>query len=89
LSTTAIAAVIASPTTRSAQVQPSQAPDGGEDSDGPRMAKLRAVLRDESLMAHVHAIVEQWQPLSDEQRDTLAALLGRAAHRSNGYATNA
>jgi hypothetical protein len=52
------------------------------DSDSPRLAKLRAVLREESLMAHVRANVEQWPPLSDEQRDTLAALLGRSAHRS-------
>jgi hypothetical protein len=37
----------------------------------PRPAKLRAVLRDETLMAHVRANVERWPPLTDEQRDTL------------------
>ncbi|WP_431726931.1 hypothetical protein [Verrucosispora sp. TAA-831] len=52
------------------------------DSDSPRLAKLRAVLRDESLMAHVRANVEAWPPLSDEQRDTLAALLDRTADRT-------
>jgi len=46
-----------------------------------RLAKLRAVLRDEMLMAHVRANVEQWPPLTDEQRDTLAALLHRHAKR--------
>jgi hypothetical protein len=51
------------------------------DSDSPRLAKLRAVLRDETLMAHVRANVEQWPPLTDEQRDTLAARLHRHAKR--------
>lgn len=51
------------------------------DSDSPRLAKLRAVLRDQALMAYVTANVEQWPPLSEEQRDTLAALLGRTANR--------
>ncbi len=51
------------------------------ESDSPRLAKLRAVLRDEALMAHVTANVEQWPPLSEEQRDTLAALLDRSASR--------
>jgi hypothetical protein len=51
------------------------------DSDSPQLAKLRAVLRDETLMAHVRANVEHWPPLSDEQRDTLAALLDRTAKR--------
>jgi hypothetical protein len=49
------------------------------EGDSPRMAALRAILRDETLMAHVVANVEQWPPLSDEQRDTLAALLHRPA----------
>jgi hypothetical protein len=52
------------------------------DSDTPRVSALRAVLRDEALMAHVTANVEQWPPLSDEQRDILAALLGRSAYRA-------
>ncbi|RSM74189.1 hypothetical protein DMB66_01895 [Actinoplanes sp. ATCC 53533] len=52
------------------------------DRDSARLAKLRAVLRNESLMAHVTANVEQWPPLSGEQRDTLAALLGCSAHRA-------
>jgi hypothetical protein len=52
------------------------------DSDCPRLAKLRAVLRDESLMAHVRANVEQWPPLTEDQRDTLAALLGHSARRT-------
>jgi hypothetical protein len=52
------------------------------DSDSPRLAKLRSVLRDESLMAHVRADVEQWPPLSDEQRDNLAALLGHSTRRA-------
>jgi hypothetical protein len=50
-------------------------------SDSPDVAALRAILRDEALMAHVTANVEQWPPLSDEQRETLAALLHRAAKR--------
>jgi hypothetical protein len=47
------------------------------EGDSPRVAALRAILRDEALMAHVIANVEQWPPLSDEQRDLLAALLHR------------
>lgn len=47
--------------------------------DTPRVAALRAVLRDEALMAHVTANVEQWPPLTDEQREALAALLARAS----------
>lgn len=52
------------------------------ESDTPQMAALRAVLRDESLMEHVRANVEQWPPLSEEQRDTLAALLDRSTFRA-------
>lgn len=48
------------------------------DTDNEQMAALRAILRDEALMAHVTANVEQWPPLSDEQRETLAALLNRS-----------
>lgn len=51
------------------------------EGDSPRVAALRAILRDETLMAHVIANVEQWPPLSDEQRDLLAALL----HRPPGH----
>jgi hypothetical protein len=49
------------------------------EGDSPRMAALRAILRDKALMAHVTANVEQWPPLTDEQRRTLAALLHRPA----------
>jgi hypothetical protein len=52
------------------------------DGDSPRVAELRAILRDEALMAHVTANVEQWPPLSEEQRETLGALLQRSANRS-------
>ena len=51
------------------------------DSDSPRLAKLRAVLRDQALMAHVTANVERWPPLSEEQRETFAALLDRTSKR--------
>ncbi|MFI7211689.1 hypothetical protein ACIBP4_12675 [Micromonospora maritima] len=44
------------------------------DSDDPELAALRAVLRDEALMAHVRANVDRWPPLTDEQRDTIASL---------------
>lgn len=43
--------------------------------DNPRRARLREVLRDRRLMAHVVANVDQWPPLSDEQRAEIAALL--------------
>jgi hypothetical protein len=51
------------------------------EGDSPQVAALRAILRDEALMAHVTANVEQWPPLTDEQRQTLAALLHRAVNR--------
>ena len=51
------------------------------DGDTPHVAALRAVLRDEVLMAYVTANVDQWPPLTDEQREALAVLLGRSAHR--------
>ncbi|NJP30775.1 hypothetical protein [Micromonospora thermarum] len=44
------------------------------DSDDAELAALRAVLRDESLMAHVTANVDRWPPLTEEQRDTIASL---------------
>ncbi|MGH3155903.1 MAG: hypothetical protein ACRDNF_04915, partial [Streptosporangiaceae bacterium] len=47
------------------------------EGDSPQVAALRAILRDEVLMAHVIANVEQWPPLSGEQYDLLAALLHR------------
>src|SRR6266540_1669474 len=43
------------------------------DSDDAELAALRAVLRDEALMAHVIANVERWPPLTEEQRETIAA----------------
>ncbi|MDQ7905982.1 hypothetical protein RB614_15830 [Phytohabitans sp. ZYX-F-186] len=52
------------------------------DTDNEQMAALRAILRDEALMAHVTANVERWPPLSDEQRETLGALLNGAANRT-------
>ncbi|GAA4690822.1 hypothetical protein Prum_000040 [Phytohabitans rumicis] len=45
------------------------------DSDDAELAALRAVLRDEALMAHVTANVERWPPLTEQQRETIAALL--------------
>jgi hypothetical protein len=45
------------------------------DSDDAELAALRAVLRDQRLMAHVTANVERWPPLTTEQRETIAALL--------------
>jgi len=44
-------------------------------SDDAELAALRHVLRDQRLMAHITAEVDQWPPLNDEQRETLAALL--------------
>lgn len=45
------------------------------DDDTPKAAALRAILRDQRLMDRVTANVESWPPLTDEQRDTIAALL--------------
>jgi hypothetical protein len=45
------------------------------DDDSPKAAALRAILRDQRLMARVTANVESWPPLTDDQRETLAALL--------------
>ncbi|MBX7266493.1 hypothetical protein KIF24_10930 [Micromonospora sp. Llam7] len=55
-------------------------------SDDPETARLRGLLRDWEAMAEVTATVDQWQPITDEQRDTLAALLHphRARRRSAG-----
>jgi len=50
--------------------------------DNPRVAALRAVLRDEALMAHVTANVDRWPPMTEEQRDAVAMLLGRSAYRT-------
>ncbi|NLU81116.1 hypothetical protein HCA58_22795 [Micromonospora sp. HNM0581] len=44
------------------------------DTDDPELAALRAVLRDQALMAHVTANVDRWPPLTEEQRDTIASL---------------
>ena len=52
------------------------------DTDTPELAALRAVLRDERLMAHVTANVDRWPPLTDEQRETLAALLHWSRRRT-------
>ncbi len=48
------------------------------DDDDDELAALRAVLRDQQLMAQVVATVEQWPPLDDEQREVLAAMLNPA-----------
>jgi cytoskeletal protein RodZ len=52
------------------------------DSDDAQLAALRAVLRDERLMAHVTATVDGWPPLTDEQRDTVAALVNPSRRRT-------
>ncbi|MFC0530574.1 hypothetical protein [Phytohabitans kaempferiae] len=57
------------------------------DGDSPRVAELRAILRDEALMPHVTANVETWPPLSEEQRETLSALLQRSANRAANRST--
>jgi hypothetical protein len=44
------------------------------DTDDPELATLRAVLRDDALMAHVTANVDRWPPLTEEQRETIASL---------------
>ncbi|MDG4749916.1 hypothetical protein O7630_03080 [Micromonospora sp. WMMD718] len=44
------------------------------DTDDSELAALRAVLRNAALMAHVRANVDQWPPLTEEQRDTIASL---------------
>lgn len=50
--------------------------------DSPHVAALRAVLRDEALMAYVTANVDRWPPLTDDQRDALAMLLDRSTYRA-------
>jgi hypothetical protein len=50
-------------------------------TDTASVAQLRAILRDATLMAHVVTNVDQWAPLSEEQRELLAALLHRG-HRT-------
>lgn len=44
------------------------------DTDDPELAALRAVLRDEALMAHVTANVDRWPPLTEEQREVIASM---------------
>lgn len=44
-------------------------------SDDPETVRLRSLLRDWEAMAEVTATVDQWQPITEEQRETLAALL--------------
>ena len=56
------------------------------DSDDAGTAAMRAILRDEALMAYVTANVDRWPPLTDEQRDTLAAILNRPANRPRRHA---
>ncbi len=45
--------------------------------DSPRTAALRAMLRDDTLMAEVTANVDGWPEPTEEQRQTIAALLHR------------
>lgn len=47
------------------------------DSDDPQTAALRAILRDPELMARVTATVEEWPPLTEDQRATISALFTR------------
>ncbi|MFI9643945.1 hypothetical protein ACIG87_28515 [Micromonospora sp. NPDC051925] len=49
------------------------------DDDDEEVAALRAVLRNEALMAHVIANVERMPPLTDEQREIVGALFNRPA----------
>jgi hypothetical protein len=53
------------------------------DTDDPELAVLRAILRDEALMAHATANVDRWPPLTADQRATVAALLGRRRYRDS------
>lgn len=46
-------------------------------SDDPATAALRAVLRDPVLMARVITTVEEWRPLTEDQRATISALFTR------------
>lgn len=43
--------------------------------DDPQTAAIRRALRDRRYMARVAVAVDQWPALTDEQRDTVAALL--------------
>ena len=45
------------------------------DGDDPPTEHLRRALRDRQYMASVAAVVDHWPNLTDEQRDTVAALL--------------
>jgi hypothetical protein len=43
--------------------------------DDAELAALRAIMRDQKLMADVIATVDQWPDPDDEQRETIAAML--------------
>lgn len=45
--------------------------------DSPHTAALRAMLRDQALMAQVTANVDTWPEPTEEQRQTIAALWHR------------
>jgi hypothetical protein len=47
------------------------------EGDDPQTTALRAVLRDPGLMARVTADVEDWPPLTEDQRATISALFTR------------
>lgn len=44
------------------------------DTDDPELAALRAVLRNEAVMAYAIPNVDRWPPLTDEQRETIASM---------------
>lgn len=63
-------------------------------TDTPAMAALRALLRDDEYIAGIIADVENWPPLTTEQRETVAALLRphnrdpHSHHRQNRHPQN-
>jgi hypothetical protein len=50
--------------------------------DDERTAALRDALRDQQYMARVASTVDQWPALTEEQRDTVSALL-KPRHRNH------
>jgi hypothetical protein len=60
------------PIDRTAQLAVIGQPRPGDDR---RTEQLRRALRNRHYMAHVAAAVDHWPALTDDQRDTVAALL--------------
>jgi hypothetical protein len=56
--------------------------DGPTPGDSPHTAALRAMLRDQALMAQVTANVDTWPEPTEQQRQTIAALWHRPTARS-------